>query len=240
MAINFGIVTPTFNRRVLLGRYLRRISRQTHSQWRLLVVHDGPNPSVRSLVERFCRSDSRITYLETDVSAADSGVTPRLKGASHLASADPVPDYLVFWDDDNAYAVDALARIAVALEAADRPDLLLVCVKYGSQTVPPADVPLRDLKVGQVDTASLVFRPPLARDAYTCVQRHKSVVPNEVLLFNDFLAYQYVRQLAPPRSIKRDAAVFVCQHDGLRWGPFIRSTLRIPPLGLARLFGLGR
>jgi glycosyltransferase involved in cell wall biosynthesis len=240
MAINFGIVTPTFNRQVLLRRYLRRISRQTHSQWRLLVVHDGPNPIVRSLVERFCKSDSRVEYLETDFSAADSGVTPRLKGASHLATAVPAPDYLVFWDDDNAYAVDALERIAVALEAADRPDLLLVSVKYGFDSIPPAHVPLEELKVGQVDTASLVLRPALAQDGYARVQQHMKVLPNEVLFFNDFLVYKYVKQLVPPRSIKRDASVLVCHHDGLRWGPYIRLALGIPPLGLARLIGLGR
>jgi glycosyltransferase involved in cell wall biosynthesis len=240
MAINFGIVTPTFNRQVLLRRYLRCISRQTHRQWRLLVVHDGPNPIVRSLVEGFCRSDSRIEYLETEVSAADSGVTPRLKGASYLAAAVPAPDYVVFWDDDNAYAADALERIAVALEAADRPDLLLVSVRYGSQTIPPAEVPLEELKVGQVDTAGLVLRPPLAREAYASVQRHMKVLPKEVLLFNDFLVFKYVNQLVPPRSIRRDASVLVCQHDGLRWGPYIRLALGIPPLGLARLIGLGR
>jgi glycosyltransferase involved in cell wall biosynthesis len=240
MAINFGIITPTFNRRVLLRRYLRRVGLQTYRQWRLLVVHDGPNPSVRSLVEGFGRSDSRVAYLETEVSAANSGVTPRLEGVSQLVAADPAPDYVVFWDDDNDYAVDALERIAVAVEAADRPDLLLVGVKYGSEIIPPADVPLQALTVGQVDTASLIFRPSLARDAFASVQRHMELAPEEVLHFCDFLAYQYVNQLVPPRSVKRDVSVLVCRHDGLRWGPFIRQALGIPRLGLARLIGLGR
>jgi hypothetical protein len=216
------------------------MSRQTYRQWRLLVVHDGPNPSIRSLVEDFRRSDSRIAYTETEVAAKNAGLTPRLKGIEHLGAEHPTPDYLLSWDDDNAYAVDALERIAVALESADRPDLLLVCVKYGSKIIPPADVPIHSLKVGQVDTASMIFRPSLARDAYTSVHRQLDAARERTVRFDDFMAYQYVAWLKPPRSIARDVGVLVCQHDGLRWGPFIRLALGIPPLGLARLIGLGR
>jgi glycosyltransferase involved in cell wall biosynthesis len=240
MAINFGIVTPTFNRRVLLRRHLRRVTLQTYSHWRLLVVHDGPNPSMRSMVEGFRESDERIGYLETKVPASDAGVTPRLEGVRAFAAANPVPDYVVFWDDDNAYSVDALRRIAISLEEAEWPDLLLVGVKYGTRIVPPADAPIRSLKVGEIDTASLVFRPLLALDAYEGVQKRAEVDRNDVLFLNDFLAYDHVNQLLPLRSIKRDSGIIICQHDGLRWGPFIRHALGIPPLGLARFVGLGR
>ncbi len=167
-------------------------------------------------------------------------VTPRLEGICHLIAKQSVPDYVVFWDDDNAYAVDALERIAASLEMADWPDLLLARVKYGTEMIPPSSVPAQSLKVGQVDTAGLVFRPLLARDAYASVRRHSTVAREEVLRFNDFMAYQYVNQLHPPRAIRRDGEVFVCQHDGLRLGPSIRAALGIPSLGIARLVGLGR
>lgn len=240
MTINFGIVTPTFNRPVLLRRHLRRMSRQTYRQWRLLVVHDGPSPSIRSLVDSFHRSDSRIAYTETEVAAKNAGLTPRLKGIEYLDAEHPAPDYVLSWDDDNAYALDALEQIAVALEAAGRPDLLLVCVRYRSKVIPPGDVPIRSLKVGQVDTASMIFRPSLAKDAYTSVNRQSETTRDQPVRFDDFLVYQYVTRLTPPRSIARDVGVVVCQHDGLRWGPSIRLALGIPPLGLARLIGLGR
>jgi hypothetical protein len=214
--------------------------RQTYRQWRLLVIHDGPNPSIRSLVENFQESDSRIAYAETEVSAKNAGLTPRLKGIEHLGAAHPTPDYLLSWDDDNAYAVDALERIALALESADRPDLLLVCVRYGSKIIPPAEIPIRSLKVGQVDTACMIFRPSLARDAYANVRRRLDAAREKPVRFDDFMAYQYVAQLTPPRSIVRDSEILVCQHDGLRWGPSIRLALGIPPLGLARFIGLGR
>jgi glycosyltransferase involved in cell wall biosynthesis len=240
MGVSFGIVTPTFNRRVLLRRHLRRVTRQSYPHWRLLVVHDGPNPAIKSIVDGFRELDKRIGYLETSIAAGNAGVTPRLEGVRALVTGNQVPDYIVFWDDDNAYSRDALLRIALSLEKAERPDLLVVRVKYGARVVPPIDAPTRSLKVGEIDTASLVFRPLLAQDAYEAVQRRANVDRNEVLAFNDFLAYDYVNQLLPSRSIECDPDIIVCQHDGLRWGPFIRCALGIPPLGLARLVGLGR
>jgi glycosyltransferase involved in cell wall biosynthesis len=240
VAISLGIVTPTFNRRGLLQRYLKRIGRQTYRSWRLIVVHDGPSPAIEVLVKGFHESDPRIEYVQTESPAADSGVSPRLKGAAYFLSGSQIPDYIVFWDDDNAYTSDALERIARAIEEADRPDLLVVRVKYGPTTVPPADVAIRSLRVGQIDTACLVFRSSLALDAYASVQQHARMSRNDVLFFNDFLAYNYVNQLVPLRSIKRAEIEAICQHDGLRWGPYIRSALNIPPLRLARYMGLGR
>jgi hypothetical protein len=216
------------------------MSRQTYGKWRLLVVHDGPNPSIRGLVEEFRKRDSRIDYIETEVAAKNAGLTPRLKGIERFGAAQPAPDYLLSWDDDNSYSVDALERIAAALESASHPDLLLACVKYGTRIIPPADIPIRSLAVGQIDTASMIFRPSLAKETYTSVHQRWKDTRKAAVRFDDFLAYQYVTELMPPRSIARDAGILVCQHDGLRWGPFIRTALGIPPLGLARFIGLGR
>jgi glycosyltransferase involved in cell wall biosynthesis len=240
VSLNFGIITPTFNRPVLLRRHLQRISKQSYHQWRLLVIHDGPNPSIRSLVDEFRKTDERLTYTETAVAAKNAGLTPRLIGIKHFSASNNPPDYLLSWDDDNSYSVDALERIANALELAGLPDLLLVCVKYGAKFIPPADVPIRSLAVGQIDTASLIFRPSLAKEAYSNVHQRWEDTPKAAVRFDDFLAYRYVTELIPPRSIARDTGVLVCQHDGLRWGPYIRTALGIPPLGLARLIGLGR
>jgi glycosyltransferase involved in cell wall biosynthesis len=238
MTIAFSVITPTFNRRTLLQRHLKRIGRQTHQQWKLFVVHDGPNPSIKSLVENFGKRDSRICYLETASLANDCGATPRLEGLNRAITDKPVADYVVFWDDDNAYAGDALERIAHALENLGRPDLLLVSVKRGFRTIPPKDVPIRSLQVGQLDTACLIFRPDLARDAYSNMLQHGD--REQILRFNDFLTYHYVSQLTPTRSIKHDLTVLVCQHDGLRWGPYLRSILKLPALGIARRLNLGR
>ena len=43
----------------------------------------------------------------------------------------------------------------------------------------------------------LPLRPLLARDAYEGVQKRAEVDRNDVLFFNDFLAYDHVNQLLP-------------------------------------------
>jgi glycosyltransferase involved in cell wall biosynthesis len=238
MAVRFGIITPTINRRTLLERHLRQVVRQTYPHWRMLVVHDGRSSITKSVVEGF--KDIRIGYTETAAAARDGGVTPRLEGVRALMSDDQMPDYVMFWDDDNFYNKDALRLIASALEKNENPDLLIVRVKYGNRKIPPAESSVRSLAIGEIDTASLVFRPTLAEDAYEAVQLYGKSNRHELLTFNDFLAYDFVTRLLPPRSIGWAPEITVCEHDGLRWGPFIRNLLGIAPLGWARIIGLGR
>jgi glycosyltransferase involved in cell wall biosynthesis len=226
------VVTPTFRRETLLRRFLGRIRRQTYPHWRLIVVHDGPNPATAAIVARSRASDPRIEYLETAAPAKDVGVTPRVAGMRHVLSGDP-PDYFVFWDDDNSFALDALEKTAGALEAAGRPDLLVVAVNYQGRVVPPPGVAVASLAPGQLDTASLVARPDLGLAGYSEVLRRKTESPDLNVYACDFMVFDYIRGLTPPRRIAAAWDTLVGRHDGLRWGPHLRHLLGIPPLGLA-------
>src|SRR4051812_32034160 len=106
-----GIVTPTFRRPTLLRRFLNRLLRQSYPHWRAVIVHDGPSREIAALVEKYTARDNRITYLQTKPAANDVGVTPRHAGASHFASLTDLPDYCIFWDDDNYFATAALQKI---------------------------------------------------------------------------------------------------------------------------------
>ena len=53
--VEFLIITPTYHRESLLVRFLKQVKSQTYGCWRLLVVHDGPNPLTEQLVGRFAR-----------------------------------------------------------------------------------------------------------------------------------------------------------------------------------------
>lgn len=230
--ITICVVTPTYRREALLRRFLERIRRQTYPHWRLVVVHDGPNPSVAALVARYRAADPRIEYLETAAPFNDTGVTPRLEGARHALAGDP-PDYCVFWDDDNYFDTDALRKIAEAVESAGRPDLLIVSMDYRGRIVPPRGVAVAALAPGQVDTANLVIRPGLARAGYEEVLRKKAASPGLNIYTSDFMVFDYVRGLASAPRIRAATDILVGFHDGLRWGPYLRQRLGIPPLGLA-------
>ena len=227
------IITPTFNRLALLKRFLRRVQLQSYKNWQLIIVHDGPNELIREFVLPYCR-DPRIEFLETGERGNDVGITPRLTALQHLLTSKQLPDYCVFWDDDNLYALDALECISNALLKAKNPDLLLVAFGYGGRVIPPMDVAVDALRVGELDTACLILRPRLARDACEAVQSQKVDLPDKVRLFNDYLTYEYVKNQIPKVTISRDLTAFVGHHDALRWGPYIRYLFGLKPIGLAR------
>ncbi|WP_052523447.1 glycosyltransferase family A protein [Bradyrhizobium sp. STM 3809] len=238
MTISFTIITPTFNRPTLLNRHLSRTIRQAYENWRLLVVHDGPNVEIQSLVNRYTIRDSRVSYLETNSRANDCGATPRLAGLTHLANSGFISDYVVFWDDDNAYRKDALDQIAREIEKADRPELLIVGVRRNSTIIPPTGASVYSLQVGQLDTSGLIFRPELARRVYA--QMLEQSKREDILRFNDFLSYKYARESLSSDKIKGATETVICDYDGLRWAPYLRSLLGLPPIGIARRLRLGR
>lgn len=230
---SFGVVTPTFRRPVLLRRFLDRLVRQSYPRWRSVIVHDGPDAETAALVARYTGRDPRIGYLQLDARTNDTGVSPRHAGASHFSRMDDPPDYCVFWDDDNYFATDALGRVAEALVAADRPDLLMVGMEYRSRVLPPERRPVDALCPGHVDTANLVLRPQLAVEAYADLLRRKAESPEMNLYTSDFMAFDFVRRLCPAPRIRLARDAVVGFHDGLRWMPYLRHLLGIPPLDLA-------
>ena len=122
--MEFLIITPTYHRESLLVRFLKQVKSQTYGCWRLLVVHDGPNPLTEQLVGRFAL-DPRIEYLHTPTRGNDFGVTPRLEVLRHAVRTNP-PDSAVFWGDDDYFVRTALETIAASLKAANYPALLAV------------------------------------------------------------------------------------------------------------------
>ena len=150
------------------------------------------------------------------------------------------PDYCVFWDDDNYFATDALQKIAAALVGADRPDVLLVGIEYRSRVLPPAGVLAGALSPGQIDTASLVIRLPLAVAAYADVLEKKKRSPGESLYTQDYMVLDYLRRLEPEPRVHIAPDAVIGFHDGLRWRPYLRHLLGIPPLGLTSRRGGGR
>jgi len=100
--VEFLIITPTYHRESLLVRFLKQVKSQTYGCWRLLVVHDGPNPLTEQLVGRFRALDPRIEYLNIPTRGNDFGVTPRLEALRHAVRTHP-PDYAVSWDDDDYF-----------------------------------------------------------------------------------------------------------------------------------------
>jgi GT2 family glycosyltransferase len=145
--IEFLIITPTYYREPLLVRFLKQVRSQTYKHWRLLVVHDVPNPDTKDLVGRYRALDQRIEYLHTADRGNDFGVTPRLEALRHANGTNP-PYYVVLWDDDDYLVRTALETITVNLNAANYPPLLLSPYRYRNRVIPPPGIAIGELRQG--------------------------------------------------------------------------------------------
>ena len=160
-----GIVTPSYLRVKFLKRFLRLMPRQTYTDWRLIVVHDGPSLEVKSFVDRAREQDSRIAYAQTQERTNNYGVTPRAEGLRYMIR-EVGADYCVLWDDDCYFHKNALQQIVNSLEEAGRPDLLLVPMRYRRKLVPNPGASPDQLDWGDLDTGSIILRPKLGLDGY--------------------------------------------------------------------------
>jgi glycosyltransferase involved in cell wall biosynthesis len=97
-----SIVLPTHNRAHLVGRAVRTVLSQTHSDWELIVVDDGSKDATQAAVSEF--RDPRIRYLRND--AACGPARARNVG---IKSANP-SGYLAFLDDDDEWLPRKLER----------------------------------------------------------------------------------------------------------------------------------
>lgn len=91
-----SIITPTYNRELLVQTTIKSIQAQTYTNWELIIVDDGSTDNTEEVLKSFLEADSRIRY----VKKGNSGQAPSLNvGVSHAKG-----DFIVFLDsDDEAY-----------------------------------------------------------------------------------------------------------------------------------------
>lgn len=229
-----GIVTPSYLREKVLRRFLRRMSLQTYRDWKLVVVHDGPNPAIEAIVGEARARDPRFAYTHTERRSNNYGASPRAEGLRFLIR-EVSPDYCVFWDDDNYFWKGALRRIAAAIEQAGRPDLLLVPIRYDHRILPPPGVTPDQISWGQVDTGCLVARPRIALESYEdMLENFANQADPKFFYTQDARCFLYIRDQVPGVKIGMASMRPIGVHNGLIPSVFVRSLLGIPPLGLLR------
>jgi glycosyltransferase involved in cell wall biosynthesis len=112
--IKFTIITPTFNREVLLQRTIKSIVAQTFDNWELLIIDDGSTDNTEEVVKNYLY-DSRIQYIKKkNTGGADS----RNVGASYAKG-----DFITFLDSDDEALPNWLEVINSQLQA----DTGIVC-----------------------------------------------------------------------------------------------------------------
>jgi glycosyltransferase involved in cell wall biosynthesis len=99
----FSIITPTYNRAHMLPKTIESVINQTFSDWELIIVDDGSTDHTKSLVEKYCATDSRIKYIyqeNVERSVARNNGIDNAEG-----------EYICFLDSDDQYDVNFLEAI---------------------------------------------------------------------------------------------------------------------------------
>jgi glycosyltransferase involved in cell wall biosynthesis len=69
-----SIIIPTYNRGSLINETLNSVLAQTYINWECIIVDDGSTDNSRSVIENYCKKDSRIKFYQRPIS--------KVKGAS--------------------------------------------------------------------------------------------------------------------------------------------------------------
>lgn len=101
--MKFSIITPTYKRANLLPRAVNSVMGQTYTDWELVIVNDSPDDTSYASFEKTI-FDPRITYLKNGQNA---GVNFSRNRALDTVSKNS--DWVIFLDDDDYLAPDALA-----------------------------------------------------------------------------------------------------------------------------------
>lgn len=75
--LKFSIITPTYNREVLLQRTIQSILAQTFTNWELIIIDDGSTDNTEEAVKKFL-TDKRIKYIKKKIRAGPIPVIQEL------------------------------------------------------------------------------------------------------------------------------------------------------------------
>jgi glycosyltransferase involved in cell wall biosynthesis len=108
--MKFSIITPTYKRPEELKRCIESVLLQNHKNWEIIIVNDSPAFNYEE-VELFLEKQKAIKYFKN---SENTGVNFSRNFAIGKISADS--DYIIFLDDDDWLASDALSEINIFLE----------------------------------------------------------------------------------------------------------------------------
>lgn len=108
--MKFSIIIPTYRRPEALVRAITSVQNQTYTDWEIVIVNDSPYDLNYNDFERTI-SDPRILYLKNE---RNEGVNFSRNRA--LDSISIHSDWVIFLDDDDYFAPDALAAFRDLIE----------------------------------------------------------------------------------------------------------------------------
>lgn len=91
-----SIIIPTYNRAAIIGKTLKSVSAQIHTNWECLVVDDGSTDNTFEAIEQFTRKDERFKYLQRP-----AGKPKGANACRNFGLETALGEYVVFFDSDD-------------------------------------------------------------------------------------------------------------------------------------------
>lgn len=98
-----SVIIPVYNTAEFLPETLESVSGQTLKEIEIIFVDDGSKDGSQDLIREYMKKDSRIQLIEQKNSYAGIARNNGLKKATG--------EYVVFWDSDDRFALDALEKM---------------------------------------------------------------------------------------------------------------------------------
>lgn len=159
------IICPVHNRfPQVLGSFIN----QTHTNWELLLIHDGPNSTnLRQLVDEI--NDRRIKYIETPAKWGNWGHPIRKWALKNMNELSPDAKYIVITNDDNCHFPHYLEYLLQGFEDSEK--VASYCSKFvHAYMSPQADGDYKygvietKLQLGYIDCSCVMVRKEVACD----------------------------------------------------------------------------
>lgn len=157
--IALTIVCVAYRRPQSLQVLLHCFLAQTSQNFRLLVIHDGPDDEIASILAEFAsRYPHRIDYLFTEERYNDYGHSLRQIGLERATTP-----YVLFTNDDNYYVPVFVETVLRVIEEND-PDIVLFDMVHSHDAYGLTYyVLITEPRMNRFDVGSGVFRTDLAR-----------------------------------------------------------------------------
>ena len=102
-----SVITPTYNREVMVQNTIRSVINQTFQDWELIIIDDGSTDNTEEVVKPFLK-DPRIVYYKK----ANTGQPDSLNVASRHAKG----EFITFLDSDDEAYPDWLQTVAESVD----------------------------------------------------------------------------------------------------------------------------
>lgn len=104
-----SVIVPVYNREKLIDRLIDTVTKQTYSNWELVLIDDASTDKTKEAIEKFMAADSRIKLFDNHCSKGPSGA--RNSGLDHCTGK-----YIAYQDSDDEWEPHHLAVMVRYLE----------------------------------------------------------------------------------------------------------------------------